>query len=123
MVEPDRSWPQDDLLGHVGDEVGHRTIGAGGIDPGETDPNNPDTDGDGLLDGIEDVAQLWLGEVALVRRVARDAGAVVAAGRRDRDSVVAQLALLLVDLWLVEVAIESAGRGDAGREVLDAFAA
>ncbi|MEZ5094370.1 hypothetical protein [Nocardioides sp.] len=76
-----------------------------------------------VLDGIEDVAQLWLGEVALVRRVARDAGAVVAAGRRDRDSVVAQLALLLVDLWLVEVAIESAGRGDAGREVLDAFAA
>ena len=55
--------------------------------------------------------------------MARDAGAVVAAGRRDRDSVVAQLALLLVDLWLVEVAIESAGRGDAGREVLDAFAA
>ncbi len=26
----------------------------GTVDPGETDPRNPDTDGDGLLDGIED---------------------------------------------------------------------
>jgi hypothetical protein len=76
-----------------------------------------------VLAEVEDGDELWRSEVALVRRVAGDARPVVAAGRRDRDTVVALLALLLVDLWLTGVAIESAGRGTAGREVLDAFAA
>ncbi len=76
-----------------------------------------------VLAGVEQVDQLWHAEVALVRRVASDARPVVAGGRPGRDTVVALLALLLVDLWLTEVAIESAARGAAGREVLDAFAA
>lgn len=76
-----------------------------------------------VLAGVERNHQLWRSEVALVRRVAGDARPVVAAGRPDRDTVVALLALLLVDLWLTEVAIEGAARGAAGREVLDAFAA
>lgn len=76
-----------------------------------------------VLAGVERDDQLWRSEVALVRRVAGDAHPVVAAGRPDRDTVVALLALLLLDLWLTQVAIESAARGAAGREVLDAFAA
>ena len=39
---------QDDL-GTKRQELDH-----GVVDPGETDPFNPDTDGDGLFDGVED---------------------------------------------------------------------
>jgi hypothetical protein len=76
-----------------------------------------------VLAEVEQDDQLWRSEVAWARRVAGDARPVVAAGRPDRDTVVALLALMLLDLWLTEVAIESAARGAAGREVLDAFAA
>ncbi len=100
-------------------------LGSGWRDPGSVPAMTARLPRDArwVLDGVEDGDQLWQAEVAWVRRVASDARPVVAAGRPDRDTVVALLALLLVDLWLTEVAIESAARGAAGREVLDAFAA
>ena len=53
--EPIRT-PEDDLADTDMDglrDFEEDTNGNGVVDPGETDPNNPDTDGDGLLDGIE----------------------------------------------------------------------
>ncbi|MCB9528231.1 MAG: hypothetical protein H6701_07555, partial [Myxococcales bacterium] len=53
--EPVRT-PGDDLADTDMDglrDFEEDTNGNGVVDPGETDPNNPDTDGDGLLDGVE----------------------------------------------------------------------
>ena len=72
---------------------------------------------------IDDPAELWRAEAAVLRRVDDDARRQVAAGRATRAGLTAILALLLIDLWRVGAAIELAGHGAAGEEVFDALAA
>lgn len=76
-----------------------------------------------VLAGIDQPADLWRAEVALIRRVVGDAAPIAAAGRYGADTIVAISALLLVDLWRVMAGIEAAGSGAAGLEVFDAVAA
>jgi hypothetical protein len=62
---------------------------------------------------------LWQSELAVIRRVGDDATTIVGSGRNGRDTVAAVMALLLVDLWRVVAAIESAGRAFVPAEVFD----
>lgn len=64
-------------------------------------------------------AELWRSEVAVISRVSDDANKIVESGRNGRSTVAAVMALLLVDLWRVAAAIESAGRELAPVEVFD----
>lgn len=75
------------------------------------------------LAGIDDPSSLWRAELAVLRRVFADAEPIVRSSRYGRDTMVAVLALLLVDLWRVSAAIEAAGRGASRTGVLDADAA
>jgi hypothetical protein len=74
------------------------------------------------LDDIGSPADLWRAELAVVERVGSDARPLAASGRYGRETVIAIMALLLVDLWRVTAAVEAAGRGPAGAEVFDAVA-
>ena len=74
------------------------------------------------LTGLEAPTDLWRAEVAVVGRVLGEAQPAATAARYGRDSVTAVLALLLVDLWRTQAAVEAAGRGPTGAEVLDALA-
>ena len=65
---------------------------------------------------------LWLAEITLLRRVAADSQRVASAARNGRDALAALMALLLVDLWRVDAAIEAAGRTPLVEEVFDAVA-
>jgi hypothetical protein len=67
-------------------------------------------------------ADLWSGEITLLRRVAADSRRVATAARNGRETLVAIMALLLVDLWRVDAAIEAAGRTPFVAEVFDAVA-
>lgn len=67
-------------------------------------------------------SDLWRSELAVIRRVAADAIRIVDSGRNGRATVAAIMALLLVDLWRVRAAIESAGRERIATEVFDAVA-
>jgi hypothetical protein len=75
------------------------------------------------LVGVDRPEDLWRSERAVLQRVTTEAGARAASGGRDRATLVAILALLLVDLWRVLVAIDLAGRDESGREMFDAVAA
>ncbi len=66
--------------------------------------------------------ELWRSELAVIRRVGADATKIVDSGRNGRDTVAAVMALLLVDLWRVAAAIESAGRTFVPAEAFDAVA-
>ena len=90
--------------------------------PAEVAARTPDS-ASWSLTGIDDPADLWRSELAIIRRVVADARPVARTERYGRDTVVAVLALLLVDLWWVGAAIEAAGRGATGTEVLDAVVA
>jgi hypothetical protein len=68
------------------------------------------------------VESLWLSERAVIDRVVTDARKLTEAGRNDRGTVAAVMALMLVDLWRVHAAIESAGRTPVPLEVFDAVA-
>jgi hypothetical protein len=65
---------------------------------------------------------LWLSEHAVVERVTADARRLTETGRNSRGTVSAVMALLLIDLWQVHAAIESAGRTPVPQEVFDAVA-
>jgi hypothetical protein len=68
------------------------------------------------------VESLWMSETAVIDRVASDAHKAAEAGRNNRATVAAVMVLLLIDLWRVNAAIESAGRTPVPREVFDAVA-
>jgi hypothetical protein len=68
-------------------------------------------------------ADLWQAELEVVRRVADDAGSLARSSGRGRNTVVAIMAMLLVDAWRAAAAIEGAGSGRIGREVLGAAVA
>ena len=74
------------------------------------------------LADITSPADLWRSEVAVVRRIAHDARPIAISGRHAERTIVAILALFLVDLWRVTAAIEAAGRGPTALEVVDAVA-
>jgi hypothetical protein len=62
---------------------------------------------------------LWSSELAVISRVDEDATKIVESGRNGRNTVAAVMALLLLDLWRVDAAIESTGRGALPQEVFD----
>jgi hypothetical protein len=62
---------------------------------------------------------LWRSELGVISRVDEDASRVVESGRNGRNTVAAIMALLLLDLWRVGAAIESAGRGPLPQVVFD----
>jgi hypothetical protein len=72
--------------------------------------------------GIAAPRDLWRAELTVVNRVASDARLLAASGRYSRDTVMAVMALLLVDLWGVTAAVESSGRGPTALAVFDAMA-
>lgn len=74
------------------------------------------------LVGLTDPADLWRAELAVLHRVATEAGRLAAGGRHDRATTAATMALFLVDLWRVRAAIEVAGRRPTPTEVFDAVA-
>lgn len=65
---------------------------------------------------------LWRAETTLLHRVATESERVNTAARNGRDALAAIMALLLVDLWRVDAAIEAAGRAPLVTEVFDAVA-
>ena len=65
---------------------------------------------------------LWRAETTLLHRVAIESERVNTAARNGRDALAAIMALLLVDLWRVDAAIEAAGRAPLVTEVFDAVA-
>lgn len=71
---------------------------------------------------VSEPAELWRAELALARRVASEALPVARSGRYGHDTVGAVVALMLVDLWRTLAAVEAAGRGAPGVEVVDALA-
>lgn len=74
------------------------------------------------LDDLTDIVHLWLWEVRWWRRVRAEARALWAHHAFGPDRVVGAAALLAADAWLVIGALETAARGPAGSEVLDALA-
>ena len=71
---------------------------------------------------VEKPEDLWLAELALVRRASAEAHLLVKRSRFDRTTVAAVMALLLVDLWHVSAAIAVAGRQPMPMEVFDVVA-
>jgi len=65
---------------------------------------------------------LWLAEITLLRRVSADGERIATGARNGRNVLAAIMALLLVDLWRVDAAIETAGRTPLVTEVFDAVA-
>jgi hypothetical protein len=74
------------------------------------------------LRDLQDPDDLWRAEIAVGRRVSRDAYRFANAGRYDKAAVTGAMALLLVDLWRVLGAIELAGRTPIPEEFFDAVA-
>jgi len=75
-----------------------------------------------IFANVTSADDLWHAETTLLHRVATDSERVNAAARNGRDAVAAIMALLLVDLWRVDAAIEAAGRAPIVTEVFDAVA-
>lgn len=73
-----------------------------------------------VLDGIDQIQDLWRGEAAWWHRVERDGFALLRGSAYDRGPVVGALAVLAVDAWRVRAALETAARGGAG-PTLEAF--
>ena len=65
---------------------------------------------------------LWRSELVVISRVDEDASRIIESGRNGRNTVAAVMALLLLDLWRVGAAIESAGRGPLPQVVFDDMA-
>lgn len=82
----------------------------------------PDSAGWVLAD-LERAADVWRGELGLIRRIVADAAPVAASGRYGPDTLAAIAALLMVDLWRVTAAIEAVGASPSTSEVFDAAAA
>jgi hypothetical protein len=74
------------------------------------------------FESVDAPAELWRSELAILARVDRDARDL-ASTTASRSAVVAVIARLLVDMWRVTAAIDAAGRGRVGLEVLDAVVA
>ena len=73
-----------------------------------------------VLDGIDQIQDLWRGEAAWWHRVEGDGFALLRGSGYDRKPVVGALAVLAVDAWRVRAALETAARGGAG-PTLEAF--
>jgi len=74
------------------------------------------------FESVRGPGELWRSELAVLARVDRDAREL-STTTASRGTVVAVIARLLVDMWRVTAAIDAAGRGSVGVEVLDAVAA
>ena len=73
-----------------------------------------------VLDGIDQIQDLWRGEAAWWHRVEQDGFALLRGSGYDRKPVVGALAVLAVDAWRVRAALETAARGGA-EPTLEAF--
>lgn len=74
------------------------------------------------LTGISTTTELWRAELAVARRITREATEITTAKRFTKTTVAAMMTLMLIDLWRINAAIELAGRGPSPSEVLDAVA-
>ncbi len=72
--------------------------------------------------GLGGPDDLWRAEMAVGRRVSRDASRFANSGRYNKAAVSGAMALLLVDLWRVLGAIQVAGRSPIPEEFFDAVA-
>jgi hypothetical protein len=72
------------------------------------------------LDGLDDAADLWLGEARWWQRVRVEAARRLARSMFGPDRVIAVALLLAADAWLVCGALETAARG-RGNEAFDAL--
>jgi hypothetical protein len=77
---------------------------------------------DGSVLEVRDPNELWRAEIAVGRRVNRDAYRLANSGRYGQAAVTGALALLLLDLWRVLGAIQLAGRSPIPEEFFDAVA-
>lgn len=75
-----------------------------------------------LLANLGGVEELWRAEARWWRRVDDEAAALLARSRPGRGTVTAAAALLLVDVWRVQAALEALAWGDAALERFDAVA-
>lgn len=75
-----------------------------------------------VLDGVDEVTDLWRAEARWWSRLAADARRSLVHAREGSGVVVAAVALLAHDAWLTRAALASAARGERGRAVFDAVA-
>jgi hypothetical protein len=75
-----------------------------------------------VLDGVDQVSELWAAEARWWSRVRRDAAEMLVRSRYGAPVVVAVVALLAYDAWLARAALSSAARGRPARGVFDAVA-
>lgn len=75
-----------------------------------------------VLDGIEDVADLWRGEARWWTRLRRDSMEMLVESRFAAAVIAGAVGLLAHDAWLTRGALAAVARGDAGKAVFDAVA-
>jgi hypothetical protein len=75
-----------------------------------------------VLDGVDQVSDLWTAEARWWSRVRKDAAEMLVRSRFGAAVVVAVVALLGYDAWLARAALSSAARGLPARGVFDAVA-
>lgn len=74
------------------------------------------------LESVSAPGDVWRAEVEWLHRANDLARRLARPPRRGRDTAAAVMALLLIDLWLVQAAIEMVGRDPSSVEVFDAVA-
>jgi hypothetical protein len=70
-----------------------------------------------VLEGVDDVADLWRAEVGWWHRIERDGFGLLRGSSYDQRPVVGAAAVLGVDAWRVRAALETAARGGSAAEV------
>jgi hypothetical protein len=74
------------------------------------------------LAGVVDSAELWLAEAAWWSRIGQDGRRMLTSSRFGPGPVLGSVALLAVDAWQAQAALELAARGGGPLEVFDAVA-
>jgi len=74
------------------------------------------------VDGAADRSDLWVAEARWWRRVRADGAVLVTGSGFGPGRVIGAAALLAADAWLVQAALEAAGRGPDAMETFDAVA-
>lgn len=75
-----------------------------------------------ILDGVQDVADLWRAEARWWSRVRRDSAELLVASRFAEGVIVGAIGLLAYDAWLARAALAAVARGEVGKAVFDAVA-
>lgn len=75
-----------------------------------------------VLDGVDDASGLWQAEARWWLRVRNDAFEMLVRSQHGPTVVVAAVAVLAHDAWLVRAALAAAARGQLGKRAFDAVA-